>query len=100
MPAIVSAKRLADAADRFVDVRARVERRQPEVALACRAKPRTGRADDLRLLEQAVEELPRRQPARRAEPDVGRVDATEDRETRRGQAFAQQARVLHVERDL
>src|SRR5688572_20148923 len=96
----VSAEHAADSADRFLDVRARVEARQPEVALAARTKARARSADDLRLIEQAIEELPRRRATLRPQPDVRRVHAAEHGEAGSRQTLAEEARILHVERDL
>src|SRR3569623_1660121 len=93
------AEHAPDAADRFLDVRARVERAEAEVALACRTEAGAWRLVHLRLVEQLVEEVPRRRAVRRAQPHVGRVHTAEDREARGGEALADQPRVLHVERD-
>src|SRR5215510_4651142 len=90
----------ADAGDGFLDVRARVEGREPEVALAGRTEAGAGRADDLDLGEQAIEELPGAGAVARTQPQVGRVDATEHGEAGGAEALAQEPRILHVERDL
>ena len=83
--ATISAKHAAQPGDRFLDVRARVERRQPEVALARRAEPGARRADHLRLVQQAIEELPRGRVVPRPDPQVRGVNTPEDREPGAGQ---------------
>src|SRR5688572_25588470 len=75
-----SRERLLDPRDRLLDVRARVERGEAEVALAGRAEARTRSTDDLRLVQQRVEELPGRGAIARAQPDIRSVDAAEHRE--------------------
>src|SRR5690606_10208890 len=84
----------------LLDILARIERGQSEITLARRTEPDPRRADDLRLAQHLVEEIPRRRTTGRPDPDVGRVYAAEDREARRREPFAHEPRVLHVERDL
>src|SRR6185369_14091950 len=91
--------RSADARHRILDLLARVERREPEVTLARRTEARARRADHLGLGEQAIEEVPRRKPARGAEPDVRRVDPAMDGESGFAQTAANDGGVLEVEAD-
>jgi hypothetical protein len=51
-------ERRGDPLERLLDVLAAVEGADPDVALAALAEPDAGRADDLGLLEEEVEERP------------------------------------------
>src|SRR5262249_38780002 len=85
-----------DARDRLLGVGPRAEGGEAEIALAAGTEAGAGRAQHLRLLEQAVEEVPRRHATGRAEPDVGRVAAAIHLEAGGAEAVGDDARVPHV----
>src|SRR5213076_1907356 len=86
----------ADALDGLFGLLARAERREAEVALAARTEAGARHAHHVGLGQQRVEEVPRRRPGRRAQPDVRRVATAVDRVTGGAQPLADDPRVRHV----
>src|SRR5262245_42343380 len=75
------------------------EGRQPKITLSARAESRPWRPNDVRLIQQLVEELPGVETARGLRPEVGRVTAAVHREPDAREAVADDAGVVHVEVD-
>src|SRR5262249_58225684 len=80
-------------------VGAMAERREPEIAFSARTESRSRRPDDVRLVQQLVEELPGVETARGLGPEVGRVLAAVHREPDAREAVLDDAGVVHVEVD-
>src|SRR5689334_15200014 len=78
----------ANSADGFVDVVARVESADAEIAFAADAEAATGGDDEVGLVEQEVEGVPARHVFRSGDPDVGGVDAAVGFQAGGGEAFA------------
>src|SRR5262249_28598903 len=93
---VLPAEPRRDALDRLDAVGARAESGDPKVALPARPETRPGHAHYLGLGQQPVEEVPRRYAGRRADPDVRSVASTVHGEPGPSQAFADDARVVHV----
>src|SRR5215831_14324220 len=88
-----------DPLDRLDRVRAMSERREPQIAFSARTESRSRRPDDVRLVQQLVEELPGVETARGLGPEVGRVAAAVDREPDAREAVPYDAGVVHVKVD-
>src|SRR3954470_612887 len=84
-----------DPRERGLYILAGIERADPHVAFAAFAEARAGRADDLRLVQQQIEKLPRVAPG--VHPDIGRVVATDAFEAELRHGVAHELRVLQIE---
>ncbi len=72
------------------------EGRQPEVPFPARAETAAGGADHVAFGQQLVEKVPAGHAARGLEPDVRSIHAAKAGDTRCGQAFTDDAGILHV----
>src|SRR6056297_1461032 len=86
---------LFDEFDRFAYIVTIAEGGQTEVAFAARAEAAARSADHMALVEQLVEKVPAGHALGSLEPDVGSVDAAVAGDAGRGQAFADDAGVVH-----
>src|SRR5207249_12093137 len=85
-----------DAVDGFFRGGPAAESREAEVALAARTEARAGCPDDVGLVQELVEEVPRGPAPRSLHPDVRGVPRAIHGEPGRLKPFANDACVLHV----